>query len=153
MAQHPSETMPYLLCRSLAYALSYQDGLEFSPQGLGDPDAPALRALGTHGETRLWIEIGNPSARKLHKASKVARQVIVYTYKDADVLVEDIKTNQVHRANDLHIYAFEPKFLAALEKHVTKNNRWSVLVQQGRLDIGLPDSSLATDLQRIELKQ
>ncbi len=80
--QHPSETGIYLLSRVLAYALSYQEGLEFSPSGLGDPDAPVLRAMGAMGATEIWLEIGNPSARKLHKASKAAKNVIVYTYKN-----------------------------------------------------------------------
>ena len=30
VAQHPSEIAPYLLSRVLAYALSYQEGLEFA---------------------------------------------------------------------------------------------------------------------------
>lgn len=62
-ALHPSEAAPYLLSRVLAYVLTYQEGLEFSPGGLADPEAPALRLLGNHNAIDLWIEIGNPSAR------------------------------------------------------------------------------------------
>lgn len=148
-AQHPSETPPYLMTRALAYALSFQEGLEFSPAGLGDPEAPALRALGNHGVIDLWIEIGNPSARKLHKASKAAKQVVVYTYKDADVLVDDIMRNNVHRAAEIQIFAFNQKFLTLLEKQLSKNNRWSVVLQQGHLDIGSNGQSIATDLRRL----
>jgi uncharacterized protein YaeQ len=81
VAQHPSETYPYMLSRVLAYCLTYQEGLEFTPGGLADPEAPALRKLGHHNSIDLWIEIGNPSARKLHKASKAAKEVSVFTYK------------------------------------------------------------------------
>ncbi len=149
IAKHPSETAPYLLSRTLAYALSYQEGLEFTSGGLNDPEAPALRALGLHGTINSWIEIGNPSARKLHKASKVAKQVIVYTYKNPEHLTQDIKANDVHRGEEIQIYAFDPKFLQILETHLEKNNRWTVLQQQGDLNIGIGGNSIATNLRRI----
>ena len=84
--QHPSENGQYLLTRALAYPLAFQENLEFSPGGLADPDAPALQAKAPMGGYELWIEIGNPSAKKLHKASKVSKQVLVYTYKNPDLL-------------------------------------------------------------------
>jgi uncharacterized protein YaeQ len=149
LAQHPSETGPYLLSRALGYALSYQEGLEFSTAGLSDPDAPAMRSAGVHGTTDLWIEIGNPSAKKLHKASKAARRVVVYTYKNPDVLMEDIRLNAVHRADEIKIYAFESKFLQSLEAQLEKNNRWSVLFQQGQLDVSGGGFSLTTEVRQI----
>lgn len=151
VAQHPSEIAPYLLSRVLAYALSYQEGLEFAAAGLSDPETPALRALGTFGAIDLWIEIGNPSARKLHKASKTARLVRVYTYKSAEVLIEDIKNNDVHRAEEIEIFAFDSKFLANLEKDLGKNNRWSLLQQQGQLDIGTGKQSHTTEVRKFSV--
>lgn len=149
MAQHPSETAPYLLSRMLAYALSYQEGLEFTPGGLNDPEAPALRALGAHGDIDLWIEIGNPSARRLHKATKVAKQVRVYTYKSAELLLKEIIEGEVHRASSIQIYAFESIFLQALEQQLVKNNRWSILHQQGQLNINTgSEESIITEVRR-----
>lgn len=150
-AQHPSEIPAYLLTRVLAYALSYQDGLEFAAGGLSDPEAPALRALGVHGAVELWIEIGNPSAKKLHKAGKTARLVQVFTYKSAQVLIDDIKNNQVHRAGEIEIFAVDPKFLFELEKQLTKNNRWTLLVQQGRLDLDTGKQSFTTEVQKLSI--
>ncbi len=152
VAQHPSETAPYLLSRVLAYALSYQEGLEFTPGGLADPDSPALWARPDPHSIDLWIEIGNPSARKLHKAGKLSKRVIVYTYKSADVLIEDIKGNDVHRAEDIQIIAFEFSFLQTLELLLEKNNRWSLLRQQGRLDIDKGDRSVSTEMRYHSLK-
>lgn len=149
IAQHPSETALYLLSRTLAFALSYQEGLEFTSGGLNDPEAPALRALGIHGAINSWIEIGNPSARKLHKASKVAKQVIVYTYKNPEHLTQDIKANDVHRGDEIQIYAFDSKFLEILESHLEKNNRWTILLQQGHLNVGTNGISIATNVRRI----
>ncbi len=148
VALHPSEALPYLLTRALAYALSYQDNLEFSPAGLSDPDASALQAPGAHGSIAIWIEIGNPSARKLHKASKLSEQVIVYTYKNPKAIIDEIRANNVHRMNELKIFAIDPSFLRQLESHLTKNNHWSLLVQQGQLSVSLGEVTLTTELKR-----
>jgi uncharacterized protein YaeQ len=151
IAQHPSEIASYLLTRALAYALSYQDGLEFSPMGLSDPDAPALLALGQHNAIDLWIEIGNASSRKLHKAAKSAQIVRVYTYKSAEVLIADIKANAVHRADDLEIYAFDEKFITSLEKLLEKNNRWSLVIQQNQLDLSINGNSIVTEVRQYKV--
>jgi len=151
VAQHPSETAPYLLSRVLAYVLSYQEGLEFTPGGLGDPEAPALRALGGLNSIDLWIEIGNPSARKMHKASKAAKQVVIYTYKNPEVLLEEIRNNDIHRKQELQLFAFDSSFLQNLEAHLEKNNRWSVLVQQGRLDVDIAGQSFSTEVKTLSL--
>jgi uncharacterized protein YaeQ len=144
VSQHPSETAPYLLTRVLAYALSYQKELEFSPSGLSDPDTPALKAIGKNGGIDLWVEIGNPSARKLHKAGKSAKQVVVYTYKSAEVLFNDINANDIHRKEDLIVYSLSADFLLILESRLEKNNRWSLLLQQGQLDVDAAGVSAST---------
>jgi len=147
--QHPSEAPPYLLSRALAYALSYQENIEFSPVGLGDPDTPALWAKDHFGNIDLWIEIGNPSAKKLHKATKTAKNVVVYTYKNAHLLVKEISENNVHRAKEIQIFAFDANFLKNLEEHLKKNCRWSILIQQGQLDVGVGEKSISTDVQKV----
>lgn len=152
VVQHPSEVLPYLLTRVLAYALSYQDGLEFSAEGLGNPDVPALQAAGAQGAVDLWIEIGNPAARKLHKAGKAARQVVVYTYKNPDVLLKEITENDVHRASEIEIYSFKPQFLEDLEALLGKNNRWSLMRQEGQLDIAAGEKSLSGEVARASFK-
>jgi uncharacterized protein YaeQ len=44
VAKHPSESEEYLWTRVLAYALEYEDGIEFSKGGISDPDDPAIGA-------------------------------------------------------------------------------------------------------------
>lgn len=149
--QHPSETGLYLLTRTLAYALAHQENLEFSPSGLGDPETPALLAKNAMGSIDLWIEIGNPSAKKLHKASKAAKQVMVYTYKNADLLIKEISENSVHRAQEIQIFSFDQKFLKSLEDSLKKNNRWTVLHQQGQLDIDTGDKNISSDIKHFYL--
>lgn len=151
LAQHPSETETYLLTRLCAYVLSYQEGLEFAPEGLHDPDTPALWLKDLRGNINLWIEIGNPSARKLHKATKVAGQVAVYTYKNPKVLLDDVKANEIFKVETIQFYALTPEFLQSLEKKLEKNNRWSVIVQEGQMTVTIAEDSFLTQIQQIRL--
>lgn len=149
LSQHPSENALYLLTRALAYPLSYQENLEFSPGGLADPDSPALLAKSAMGTLELCIEIGNPSAKRLHKASKAANQVVVYTYKNPDLIVKEVARETVHRAEQIQIFAFEQKFLESLEPHLKKNNRWSLLHQEGHLDLDTGGETFSTDVRKL----
>ena len=81
VAQQPSETEEYLLTRVIAYCLEYAEGIAFS-RGLAEPDEPPLSVRDLTGALRLWVEFGAPDAARLHKASKAAPRVAIYTHKD-----------------------------------------------------------------------
>ena len=132
-ALHPSEGLPYLVTRVLAYALNFREGLVFSPGGLSDPDAPCMKVDAASGGIDLWIEIGNPSARKLHKASKAANLVRVYTYKDPALLMADIAAEKVHKADSLENFSLDPRFLEKLIDGLEKDNAWNLMVSEGNL--------------------
>lgn len=149
VALHPSETMPYLLSRVLAFALNASPDLAFSPGGLSDPDAPAMQEPGPNGSIALWIEIGNPSARKLHRATKAARAVRVYTYKDPVLLREEIASNDVHQAERIEIYALNPRFLDRLAETVEKDNAWNVLRSDGTLSVACGEFSESIEIARL----
>jgi uncharacterized protein YaeQ len=128
---HPSESEAYLLTRVLAYALNYESGLAFAP-GLCSADEPALQLTGPAG-ILLWIEIGNPSARRLHKAAKAASQVRVYTYKNPENLKREVAGESVHRVDEIEVFALEEPFLASLTALLRRDNAWTLIHDQGNL--------------------
>ncbi len=135
VAQHPSESMEYLLTRVLAYSLNFEPGLNFSAEGLHNPDEPCLRIANSFGGDLLWIEIGNPSARKLHKASKASKKVKVYTYKNPKPLLDDIKSNTVHNSDQIEIYALSTAFLEKLSAIISRESQWMLTRNEGSLMI------------------
>ena len=151
VAKHPSETLSYLLSRVIAYALNFQPGIEFSPGGLNDPDQSAVRVVGLHGGIEVWIDIGNPSAKRLHKASKAAKQVLVYTYKNAATLLDQVDPKEVHRAGEIQLFAINLKFLENLETQLGKTNRWTVLHQQGVLDVNTGTQNFSGEIKPFSL--
>ena len=151
LAQHPSETETYLLTRMCAFVLSYEEGLEYTPEGLHDPDTPAIWSKNRQGNIDLWIEIGNPSARRLHKATKVAKQVCVYTYKNPKVLVDEVKANEIFKVETIKFYALPINFLNSLEKMLEKNNRWSIVVQDSQLTVTVKEESFLAAIDKIDI--
>ncbi|HKP96706.1 MAG TPA: YaeQ family protein [Fibrobacteria bacterium] len=147
LAMHPSESHAYLITRLIAYALNEQEFLEFAAEGLGDPDAPAISAATPNGEIRLWIEIGNPSARKLHKAAKAARKVLVYTYKDPEPLLKEIRANKVYHAESIGIHSIDPRFLEKLAARLERTNAWGILLHEKTLNVSVGDVAEVTDLR------
>src|SRR5687767_5007215 len=78
VAQHPSESPRHLVARTIAYALSYEEGIAFS-KGVSSVDEPAVFVRDMQGTLTAWIEIGTPSAERLHKARKAVERVRIFT--------------------------------------------------------------------------
>jgi len=146
LAQHASESVPFLLTRMLAFALNADSGVAFSTKGLADPDEPCLSSEAPKGGKELWIEVGNPSARRLHKASKAANQVKVYTYKNADLLVEEIQANEVYKGDQIEVYAVDAQLLKDLEGVLDRDNEWEVYRDQGTLMVSFKGESFSGEL-------
>jgi uncharacterized protein YaeQ len=146
VAQHPSEHMPYLLTRVLAYALNTQEGLAFSATGLHDPDTAAISILDAFGGFKLLIEIGSPSARKLHKATKISKNVKVYTYKNPEKFMNELREEKVHRGDEIDFHSFSPEFLEELALVMKRDNRWSLLLDDGVLTVQVGEQSISGEL-------
>jgi uncharacterized protein YaeQ len=143
VAQHPSESPDYLLARVLAYCLEYTEGLQFSPQGLSDPDEPALSVRDATGALRAWIEIGVPDAARLHKAAKAAPRVVVYTHKDPVRLVRLLAGERMHREEALEIYALDRDLLSAWSARLTRRMTCALTVSEGHLYLTIGEDTLS----------
>ena len=143
VARHPSETAEYLVTRVLAYCLEYGAGLVFSKGGLSDPDAPALEIRDLTGALKSWIEIGAPDAARLHKATKVARRVVVYSHKDVTALIERIESAAVHRAEQIELYTFDRDFIAGFVARLDRRMRFDLAVTDRQLYLSVGKETLS----------
>jgi uncharacterized protein YaeQ len=134
VARHPSEDVPYLLTRVLAYALEYEDGLEFS-KGLDDGEQPAIWRRDPQGRVLTWIEIGAPLPERLHRASKACERVVVHCHRRPDLLIQKCAKERVHKAHTIRVVHTPGELLAALEPLLDRNNRWDISVNDGRVTV------------------
>jgi uncharacterized protein YaeQ len=151
VAQHPSESERYLVARVLARALEHADGLEFSKGGVSDDDEPALVRRDLRGDLLAWIEIGAPSADRLHKAAKACARVAVYTWKDPARLVAEIAERGVHRADQLELYALPVELLDAMAVTLDRVNHWELAISGGVLYLRIGSTALEGTVTRISV--
>jgi uncharacterized protein YaeQ len=127
VARHPSESEEYLVARLLAYCLEYTEGIEFS-RGLCDPDDPAIAVRDLTGALRAWIDIGSPDAARLHKASKLAPRVAVYTHKDVTQLLRNLRGERIHHAEAVEIHAIDRALIALIAARLDRRMAFSLSV-------------------------
>lgn len=142
VARHPSESEEYLVARVLAYALEFTNGIAFSSGGLSDPDEPPITVRDLTGAIRTWIEIGNPDAARLHKASKTAARVVVYTHKDPERLMQNLAGERIHRADALEVYAIDRALIAALVARLDRRMAFALGVSERELFVSIGTETL-----------
>ena len=141
LARQPSETAEYLLTRALAYCLEWTEGLAFS-RGLAEPDEPTLAVRDLTGTLRTWIDIGWPDAARVHKASKAADRVAIYTHKDPMLLLQKLAGERIHRAEAVELWAVDRDLIAALAARLERRLDFELAVSDGHLYVTLAGATL-----------
>ncbi len=141
LARHPSETEEYLVTRLLAYCLAYAPGIAFS-KGLSDPEDPAIAVRDLTGALLVWIDIGAPDAARLHRASKVAPRVAVYTHRDPAHLMRQWAGERIHRAAELELHSLDRALLAGLVARLKRRMAFSLSVTGGHLYVAIGAETL-----------
>lgn len=152
VARHPSEAEDYLLTRVLAYCLEYTEGIAFS-NGLSDPDVPAIAVRDLTGALLTWIDIGAPEAARLHRASKAAPRVVVYTHKDPAQFAARLAGERIHRTEALELYAVDRAMLAQLMKQLERRMALSLTVTDRNLYVSVGEQTLSSVVERISLPE
>ena len=141
VACHPSETEEHLVTRVLAYWLAYTEGISYS-KGLSDPENPAIAVRDLTGALLVWIDIGAPDAARLHRASKAAPRVVVYTHKDPARLIRQWSGERIHRAAELEVHSFDRTLIAGLVARLKRRMAFALSVAGGHLYVAIDDDAL-----------
>src|SRR5581483_3818677 len=142
VARHPSESEEYLWARVLAYALEYENGIEFSKGGISEPDDPSIAIRDLTGACRTWIEIGTPDADRLKKAAKAAPRVVVYVHKDPAQWLARLAGAAMPRAERIEILAIDRALIARLVPHLERRMALSLSVSGDELFVSIGSESL-----------
>lgn len=149
-ACQPSETEEYLISRVLAYCLEYAEGIAFS-KGIAEPDVPALSVRDLTGALRVWIDVGAPDASRLHKASKAAPRVAIYTHRDPAQLLRQLTGERIHRAAEIELYAIDRTLIAELVERLDRRNSWELSVTERHLYVAIGGETVEGDVVRHSL--
>ncbi len=146
--QHPSESEEFLVARVLAYLLEFGEGIEFS-RGVSDPDEPTIAMRDLTGAITTWIDIGTPDAARLHKASKAARRVVVYTHKNPAQFLKGLTGERIHNADALELYAIDRTIVDALVARLERRVTFSLSITDRELYLSIGTDNLTGAIVRL----
>jgi len=152
VARHPSESEEYLVVRILAYLLEFAEGIAFSPGGLSDPDEPAIAVRDLTGRIRSWVDVGSPDAARLHKASKAAPRVVVYTHKDPLQLVRRLAGEKIHKAEALELYGIDRTLVSSLAARLERRMVFSLSIADRELFVSIGADTLTGAVSRYPVR-
>lgn len=145
VARQPSETIEYMLVRVLAYCLEYSEGIMLT-EGVAAGDDPAVLLRDPTGKATAWIEVGMPSAERLHRGHKLAGRAAVYTHRDARKLVAELSSANLHRAEDVPVYAFDRSFIETMAALLERRTELSLSVTERELYVEIGKQNLHTTI-------
>ena len=143
LARHPSESAEYMAVRLLAYCLEYSDGIAFT-QGVAAKDEPAVWVRDRTGQLLAWIEVGLPDAERIHRGSRAAARVAVYTHRDIDQFLKQLAGKRIFRSEEIPVYAFDRRFVDELAGLLERRTQLSITVNEGQVYVTVGDRTLST---------
>ena len=148
VARHPSEADEFLIARVLAYCLEYTPGIEFS-RGLCDADEPPVAVRDPTGAMQVWIDVGTPSAERLHRAAKAVPRVAVYVHKDPRQWLEALGGARIHRRDALEIHGIDRAFITTLAARLDRRVSFALSVSDADLTVSFDDDTVSGSIRRL----
>ncbi len=149
-ACHPSEDLERLVVRVLARTIADRENLEFG-KGLDEPSDPALLVQSMAGRIDTWIDVGMPSAERLHRASKACGNVIVFTDKNASATKKEWSSRKIHRNESIQLYVLPHELVASLASEVDRATQLFVSIMEGTLSVSVNDESFTGEIKVMTL--
>lgn len=142
VARHPSESARYMITRTLAYCLSFEPGIAFSKGGISSTNEPPVAVRDPTGILLAWIDVGAPSAERLHKASKAAQRVALYTHADLALLRREASSRAIHDVENIEVWRLDAKFLDAVSEKVGRTTKLELVRSEGLLYVTVAGEAL-----------
>src|SRR5690606_36015452 len=146
-----SESPEYFVARVLAYCLEYADGIVFS-RGVSDAEEPTISIRDLTGELKAWIEIGAPDAARVHKASKAAPRVAIYTHREPATVLRGLAGERIHRSEAIRLSAIDRDLIAAIAERLERRMKLEITVTGGTLYVTVGSDVLTGDVTEHSLQ-
>jgi uncharacterized protein YaeQ len=158
LARHPSETDERMLVRLAALAMNaWQlqsvcggDGTLAFGAGLSNPDEPDVWLRDFTGQTRLWIEVGQPEDKPVIRACGKADQVLVYCFSNAAEIWWRGMQTKLARPQNLGVWRVPADASQALAGLAQRSMQLQATIQEGCLT--LSDAQRSVDLECLRWK-
>src|SRR5437870_830773 len=143
LARQPSETLEYMLTRFLAYCLEYTEGIELT-EGVAAGEEPAVLVRDLTGRVTAWIEVGMPDAQRIHRGSKLAGRVAVYTHRNIAKVLAELDGRKIHQAEAIPVYEFGRGFVEEVAAVLQRREKISVSITERQLYLDVSGQTFNT---------
>lgn len=146
LAQQSSETIRKSMMRIIAYIYNANDELSIRKQQWRD-DQPELMEQSADEQIQLWIDLGQPDVKRIKKACRLSKNVIVYTFsKKLSSNWWDKNRAKFNCFKNLKVYSVDAN---ELEKLNDKRMNLNCTLQDGDLQINNGDHNLHIERERL----
>ncbi|MGR5236901.1 YaeQ family protein [Vibrio alfacsensis] len=148
IALHPSEKPQRMLARIFAYCLNAQDNLEFT-KGLSTIEEPDLWRVEDDQSITHWIEIGEPEPDRIKKATRLAKNVRVYTYNTkASVWWEKMASK--FATLPVNIASLDYDAIDLVAQHLDRGTSLSVMITGTSIFVDLNEQHVEVTLKELQ---
>ncbi|MDX1505824.1 MAG: YaeQ family protein [Spongiibacter sp.] len=142
LARHPSETDERMMLRLLAFAMFADEGLSFT-RGLSNDDEPDLWQHGLNGDIELWLELGQPSDKRLRRARSLSRRIVVFSYggRSSQQWWQE-KSSELSRDPRLSVVDIDPTASQALAAMAQRGMRLQFTLEDSSIWVSSPDANI-----------
>jgi uncharacterized protein YaeQ len=141
-----------MVVRVLAYCLEYREGITFT-EGLSSGDEPAIVVRDLTGQLQAWIEVGIPDASRLHRASKQADRVAVYTHRNAHQLLQQLSGQRIHKADTIPVRALDRHAVERVAALLDRRAAFTLSVSDGSLTVSFDHETIEVPLVEHRLSE
>ncbi len=126
IARHPSETLERMMARVLAYCINAREHLAFT-KGLSEAEEPDIWRRSLDNQLLLWIDLGEPAADRIKKATRLAQTVKVYSFNSkSDVWWQQSQAK--FKQLSASVYRFQWQDIQSLARLVERTMEFSVTI-------------------------
>ena len=144
LAQHPSETVERMVARLFAFCIQSEkdkDKLMTFTKGLSSVDEPDVWLKGLDDQLHLWLDVGEPSFDRMKKASRLAKQTVVYTFNSKSDVWWSQSEKQLSTL-PIAVYQFDWNEITALAAHVNRTMDISLTITGQTVYVAIGDAQL-----------
>ncbi len=128
VAQHPSETMERMMTRVLAFCHNASDKLSFA-SGLSSPNEPDIWERNLDGQLLSWIDVGEPNAERIKKASHHASRVKIYSFNSKSDVWWQQEKSKIEALN-ADVFQFPWKDIQALAPQINRTIEATITISE-----------------------
>ena len=148
VARHPSETAERLVARLLAFAICYQDDLEFT-KGICEGDTPDIWTRDLDGRITHWVEVGLPAPERITNACKKAGRVTLFLFGRHSRRWVQMHQGKLDMLDRLTMFELPEALLEAAVKDLQRSISWSITLTEGVIYLSTDNQSLDAELNRV----